>query len=608
MKFPKLPTWPLDRLNVKLTLGLIAGLFCVGVPFFLTFYYFHRDQLLNGLKTSTSSLSRLVVGSLESAMLQRTPHVLQQEVVLLSRQSGVERIMILDAFGEVQVSSDEQTLGARFDRDKDPTCVVCHRLVAPRRESTTIVESPSGEVFRNMSLIPNGPRCRTCHTSDRTYNGMLIMDLSMAPIRRQLASSMKQMLMLAAVMVLVTILVLRLLMKKLILRRLHLFRRVTSRVREGELGESVPVDSGDEIGELAESFNVMTGSLRSSFDELQQQRQFLENVINTIRDEITVFDATGRVVTANVAARVGPLHDRGESRSDLVLETLETGRAATRLETTVTPQDEERHLEVHTYPLLSEDGEVEQVIQVIRDLTERKYLEAHLRHSERLASLGLLASGFSHEINNPLASISTGVEGLLRKLERKEVDSDVIGEMEDYLHLIRGELHRAKEITSRILVLSQPSGGPPSIIDVGYVVRETLDLLRYRATQSGIEMGEVSEASTAFVKGDEPALRQVFLNLMLNAVQASGNRGEIRTEVWSVDGRVGISIRDSGCGIAARDLTRIFEPFFSKRRGERGSGLGLFIASSIVDQMGGHIEVDSTLGKGTEFRVLLPRA
>ena len=94
----------LARLNVKLTLGLFVSLLSVGVPFFAFFYHFHRNQLVEGLKSSTSSLTRLVVSSLESAMLRETPHLLQEEVTRLSNQSGVERIMILDTWGEVRVS------------------------------------------------------------------------------------------------------------------------------------------------------------------------------------------------------------------------------------------------------------------------------------------------------------------------------------------------------------------------------------------------------------------------------------------------------------------------------------------------------------------------
>jgi two-component system NtrC family sensor kinase len=459
-----------------------------------------------------------------------------------------------------------------------------------------------------MNLIMNHAPCHRCHDPRDRLNGILVMDLSMAATARQLSASMNQMLIMAAVMVTLTIVTVVLLMKKLILRRLERFMQATTRIREGALEESVPVDTGDEIGRLAESFNVMTGSLRHSLEELARQRQFLEDVINSIRDEIVVFARDGTVVTANQAGRERQLLQPGETCSALTRATFDTGLPGSRLEFLPGKDGPDRYLEIQAYPLRNAEGEVFQVIQVARDITERKSLEGHLYHSERLASLGLLASGFSHEINNPLASISAGAEGLVRRIESQASTPQSLAEMKEYLLLIRDEALRAKSITDRLLILSRPSGRALSLIDVKKTVSDTVSLVRYRASQAGIAIVESANGEAPLVKGDEPGLRQVLLNLLLNALEAIEGPGQIGAGVRPVPGGVEISVKDSGRGIAGVDLERVFEPFFSKRRGEQGTGLGLFIANSIVSQMGGRIEVGSEPGVGTEFKVFLPAA
>ena len=595
----------LSGLSAKLTLGLVLGLACVGIPFFLSFYHFHRNQLLEGLKSSTSSLSQLVVGSLQSAMLRETPHILQEEVTRLSQRSGVERIMILDKNGTVRISSDEQMLGTRFNRDRDPTCLVCHRFTVPERQSTTVAESPSGRVFRNMNLIVNEARCHRCHDPEESVNGILIMDLSMAGTERQLTASIRHMLIMAGVMVVLTIVVLWFLMKKLILKRLKRFMEATGLIREGRLEQSVPVDSLDEIGRLAESFNVMTGSLRDSFEELKHQRQFLENVIDTIRDEIVVFDKESNVVTANQAARDRWLHEGGDADSSLARETFTMGHPGKRLEVTPTSAGGERHLEIHTYPRRNEEGTVFQVIQVARDISERKYLEAHLSHSERLASLGLLASGFSHEINNPLGAIATCVEGLRRRLASQgAVSADWAQET---LSRISNQIDRARRITTRLLNMARPPGKTRSLIDVNRVVEDTLAVLSYDLKRGGVIANKQLSPEIPPLCDDESRLSQILMNLTLNSIQAMANGGGfLRVATAADDGTIRIEVEDTGEGIPRENLRKIYEPFFTTKPVGKGTGLGLFITHRLVAEMEGTIEVRSQPGEGSLFTIHLP--
>jgi len=586
-------------------LGLSATLFLVGVPFFVSFYHLHRSLLLDELKISASSLGQLVLSSLEADMLAGTPHHLQGAVSRLARDAGVRRIMLLDKRGVVRVSSDTAAIGTQFDRESDPTCQVCHADVD--RQGTRIAQTARGDVFRTMKVIANRPACYRCHRPEDRLNGILLMDLSMEQTERQLAVSVRQMSVMAAVMGLVTVIALGQLTRRLVLDRLAGVMHLTSRVRNRQFGTTLPVDSDDEIGDLAESFNLMTTSLHSSLEELEQQQEFLESLLNSLRDEIVVFDRDGRVVATNDAGRErGDVHG-GEMFSPLGRQTLRTGQPGVKVEIKRAAEGGERQIELHTYPLCDGAGDVVQVIQVARDITERKYLEAHLMHSERLASLGLLASGISHELNNPLGTISAGIDGLLRQ-SAGPLSAQTLAEMQEYLTLIRTEVHRAKSITDRLLILSRPSGGPPSLIDVCRAVADTVSLVRYQASRAHIEIRERLDSTVPLIKAHEPSLRQLVLNLLLNAMQAIAGSGTIEAEVRPVENGLEIAIRDDGDGIAPEDLERVFDPFFSRRRDAQGTGLGLFIASSIVDQMGGRIQIESQPGRGTVFRVFIPAA
>ncbi|MBI3951431.1 MAG: PAS domain-containing protein [Acidobacteria bacterium] len=618
-----------QRLNFRITCGLLLALLVVGVPFFAFFYHLHKHQLIDSLKASSTSLGQLVLSSLEGRMLEKKPHLIGPDVNQLSAQSGVQRIMILNIKGETRISSDPRMQGKVFART-EPSCVVCHDHSSTARRYTTIVENGSGgEVFRSIILIDNKPQCFACHLPEQRVNGILLMDLSMAEAKQQLASGMQKMLGLGAIMVLVTIVALGASMDKLILQRIKAFTKTTVAIRSGNLDERVEVREADEISELARSFNIMTAGLKESLREVERQKEYLENVINSIEDEIIVVDRQSCIVTANKAFLKSCARRKEEilgqtcalvSQASMIpchqdlmekcpaQETFWKGVVKKTLHRFIDQQGHEKYVEIHSYPLRDETGQVFQAIEVRRDITERRFLEAILSHSERLASLGLLASGLSHEINNPLASITACTEGLKRKIragpsENGSLDVEELGE---YIELIHKEAMRAKAITDRLLILSRKSESPTYLVSISQSLSETISLLRFQAEEREIQIIEDLDPHVPPIKADDPALRQVFLNLLLNAMQAIDRDGRITVQTKVEQDLVKITFEDTGCGMAREDLGRLFEPFFSRKASGRGTGLGLFISHILIRQMGGTITVQSEVGKGTQFVITLP--
>jgi len=612
-----------NGLSFRVTFGLVIALLLVGIPFFVIFHRLHERQLIDGVRESMADLSQLILTSLERRMLESQPHLLDPDIRQLSREAGGARIMILDKEGQVRVSSDRKMLGKSFFKGGE-LCSSCHDR-KPVAEQATMVEANGDEYGRSLLVIRNKDSCFNCHAASQAINGTLVVDLPMAQARARLRSNMLDMLLLGGIMLGITILVLGLLVDRLVVRRVKAVEKTTVAIQRGNLHERVAVSGADEIADLAAGLNVMTASLERSLTEIERHKDYLEKVINSIDDEIVVVDRGLHVVTANLAYLKGSgqtkdllvgrscrdadhclcpndMRDRCPARA-----TFQTGAVEKCLLRSRTPDGHEKFVEIYSYPLTDDEGKVFQAIEVRRDITERRALEANLCHSDRLVSMGLLASGISHEINNPLASIVASSEGLVRRMSRSQsTRDDERGEILEYLQVISKEAMRAKAITERLLILSRKSHSHTYLLSVNRSLFETVRLVEFQANDKGIALVEEYAENLSEIKGDDPALRQVFLNLILNAIQSTHKGGRITVRTEAIGNIIQIEINDTGCGIPPDELPHLFEPFYSNRTDGCGTGLGLFISNTLVRQMGGELRVGSRAGHGSVFTVCLP--
>jgi two-component system NtrC family sensor kinase len=234
-------------------------------------------------------------------------------------------------------------------------------------------------------------------------------------------------------------------------------------------------------------------------------------------------------------------------------------------------------------------------------------VEATLAQSERLSSLGLLAAGISHEVNNPLGAIAATVDGLRRRqAKRTEESGGPPSDLVPTLGRIAAEVQRARGITDRLLKVSRPPGHSRTLIDVNRAVTDTLALLAYDIEHQRIETVTELAETLPPLAGDESRFGQVLMNLVLNAIQAMGKGGRLILSTAARNGSVEIAVEDTGAGIAPEDLHRIYEPFFTTKPVGQGTGLGLFITHRMVSEMSGVIDVRSKIGAGTRFTVTLP--
>lgn len=603
-------------------------LLIVGAPFFYLFYTLHRDRALDSLNQATTDMSRVLLHALERSMFETTPHALADATQRLADAPFVRRALVVDKTGRVVLSTDLRWVGQRVSRES-PTCRVCHGEAAAARDSATIATDERGvAVFRTMRPVYNRPACHGCHAPGDRVMGVLMVDFSADPAWARFGADVWRMFGLAVVMFPVTLLAIGALMNRLVVRRVHGLVEATERVRRGDFGAAASVHGADELARLGESFNAMTATLRDSIQEIERQRRYLEHVLDSIEEQVLVVDRSLKIVAVNRSflnatglwkgavvgqpcARVAHPGGRGACEACPARAVFETG-VVQKTHVLVPDRDgHERQYEIYCSPLLDDRDGVVQAIEVRRDVTARASLEANLRQSERLASLGLLASGIAHEINNPLASIAACADGLWRQVQGGCCDTPQgRATVLEYLDLVKRETMRAKAITERLLILARPSTGRVEVVEMNRIVEDIVSLLKFQADRTGVVFLTDLQEPVPPLVGDGAQVRQLVLNLVLNAVQAAARAprapGRVTIRTRASNGVLELAVIDNGPGIEPGETPKIFEPFYSRRPDGQGTGLGLFIAQTIVRNLHGTIRVSSWPGEGAAFVVEVP--
>jgi two-component system NtrC family sensor kinase len=268
-----------------------------------------------------------------------------------------------------------------------------------------------------------------------------------------------------------------------------------------------------------------------------------------------------------------------------------------------TPTGESRVVNVAIAPLVTKDFSVIGRLIIMDDITERIELEAQLSQADKLSSIGLLAAGVAHEVNTPLAVISSYAQML-----SKQVQGDP--QKGALLEKITRQTFRASEIVNNLLNFSRTSGTEFTAIDVNKIISDTLALLEHQFKVTRIKVQDERSPQIPLINGNAGRLQQVFLNLFLNAKDAMSNGGTLRIATMNGES-VSVMVSDTGTGIAQEHIHRIYDPFFTTknapREGQpRGTGLGLSVTYGIIQEHAGKIRVESRHGEGTTFYLDFP--
>ncbi len=256
-------------------------------------------------------------------------------------------------------------------------------------------------------------------------------------------------------------------------------------------------------------------------------------------------------------------------------------------------------LNIAIAPLVSKDMQQIGRLVIFDDVTDRAELERRLVQADKLSSIGLLAAGVAHEVNTPLAVISTYAQMLAKQVSGDETKSKM-------LEKIAKQTFRASEIVNGLLNFSRTSSTEFENLDLNRVIRETLNLIDHQLQKAGVRVNADLEPTLPAIRGNAGKMQQVFLNLFLNARDAMANGGMLTVRTWSEDGLAHAEVSDTGQGIPQEYLSRIYDPFFTTKPAKKGTGLGLSVTYGIVQEHGGTIEVRSQEGVGTTFLLDFP--
>jgi PAS domain S-box-containing protein len=352
-------------------------------------------------------------------------------------------------------------------------------------------------------------------------------------------------------------------------------------------------------------------NVRERTREIEETKQYLENLLENANDVIYTLDLDQQFTYVN-----SKVNAWGYRKDDLIgrpyLSLLSRRHRGRRLKSTldigakqvyevevVTRLGEVRAVMVSVSPLQGADGEILGVLGIARDMTETKKLERQILNAEKLASIGQLAAGVAHEINNPLG----GILNCLYNLRKGTLSP---ARQEEYWTSMEHGVRRVQKIIRQLLDFSQQHEPAFSPADINRIVGQVLGLTTHLFASNRIHLETFPTHDLPSVMVDRHMIEQVLMNLILNAVQAMKNGGVLTIRTSVAEGVCRVEVSDTGSGIPASVLPRIFDPFFTTKGEGEGTGLGLSVNLGIVERHGGKILVESEVGKGTTFTLCLP--
>ncbi|MGH9638772.1 MAG: ATP-binding protein [Bryobacteraceae bacterium] len=370
-------------------------------------------------------------------------------------------------------------------------------------------------------------------------------------------------------------------------------------------------------------------SLQQKADEYERLKEFSENIVESINVGILAAGLDGCVESWNnqiekltgipraqaLGRRLAELFPAelcqrfDELRDEMGIHNLYKMTLAPRIEGLQLPAasngngsgppPRESIVNVAIAPLVSKEFRQIGRLIIFDDVTDREDLERRLVQADKLSSIGLLAAGVAHEVNTPLAVISTYAQMLAKQVSGDDRQSKL-------LEKIAKQTFRASEIVNSLLNFSRTSPTEFAEVDLNRIVRETAALVEHQFEKTGVATRLSLAENLPLIRGNPGKLQQVFLNLFLNARDAMAGGGSLGVRTWTEHGFAHLEIVDTGQGIAPEHLARIYDPFFTTKGARKGTGLGLSISYGIVQEHNGIIEVDSRVGHGTRFRLEFP--
>jgi signal transduction histidine kinase len=533
---------------------------------------------------------------------------------------------VIDRTGIVVASSDSALIGRPLPPSDDLEPIV---KGGPVRQLQVIYSTDGRTLEVRQPLI-----------LDDAPFGSIRVGVSTLLMRSALSGWLTQTLIVAVVALFVAVLVAGLLAERL-LRPIHVIRSGLTRLGRGEFGVTLDLPPGDEFGELGSFFNTVSQQLSADRSALAGQKANLQVAVEHLEDAVALINPSGELLFSNPAMQVtlsaegigkpiATLLPANHPARTIVEETLASHQSRGPVQASI---HEDVELLLMTQMIKGTSGELVGVLLVARNLAYMSRVQSMLAYSRKLVALGRLTAGIAHEVKNPLnamiihlellrtkirsaaqaaqpqaavAAAGTGTLGLSGTAPPAALPPAAQSALE-HVEVIESEIRRLDGVVQGFLKFTRPEDLRLAPVRVSELLAAIQPIVEPEAKKNGVKVSMDCSAAIPPVNGDAGMLRQVFLNLAINAFQAMPQGGALRITCAPVSHqRVEVRVEDTGVGIAKEHLSKIFDLYFTTK--DHGTGIGLSMVYRIVQLHDGEIEVESTQGRGTTFRVLLPQA
>lgn len=621
--FSHVRDWVASSLSRKYAAGNAAGLLAVSMVFLFLFIGMYSTQLKKERGQAALRVNNLLQTSLEAAMLRRDLGMLRSIIDQLGKQKDITSVDIINRKGDIRFSS--QTAHIDLSRDLQYQKHSVNPATSTKEFTYFTKDDKGNDILRTIHPVLNRDACKECHglSSVNPVNGTLIVDYEASSIEQHARTTTLFLMGSGSLVVLITLFGGWWFMQRFVLEPLGHLSSTSEALAAGNLNARVQISGKDELAKLGERFNLMAESLQSNIKEIENKERFLQSLVDANPDGFRVIDENYNIVLANEAycdsLGVDPKQTIGEKCyksshgkdepciSTLVscpLEQLKNSKLTTK--TLHYHQDANNKIiavEIFSAPIqVSSNGNTQRLlVESIRDLGKILMVS----HEQKLSEIGSLAAGVAHEIRNPLASVRLALDSAIRISQQD--DMSVPDKVVDSINLVDHEIDRCIEITERLLKLSMFAGESTQIVSVNNAITDTLSLISWEAMEKSIKINQHFDQCEPRIIANESDLRIIILNLTQNAIHAMPKGGTLTVNTRCTSDSIEIRFFDTGIGIEAHELQKIFHPFFSKRADSvQGTGLGLSISKALVERYKGTIEVTSKPNEGCCFTLVFP--
>ncbi len=554
-----------------------------------------RNFYINHLSSNLKSNATLVVNILEDDLATNNLSQIKLKTKDLGKELEI-RITIIDINGIV--------LG---DSEKDPALMENH---SDRPEIKEALQGKTGKSIRYSSTLEIDMLYLAIPIIKNNQTlGITRLSLPLTEVNENI-SNLHKIIILATAIALVIASIISLIISLTITRPLQEMTKVSQKISKGDFSKKLKILSQDEIGQLADSLNLMSEELENKIRIISEDKDKMKVVLSSVIEGIVAIDKEGRIILFNHALKnmidcssdrvLEKFHweiIRNNQLNELLKETLQKGQTLTREITLFSPQEKIFHASANP---LTEKNKVWGAVVVLNDITEIKKLEK--MRSEFVANV-------SHELRTPLTSIQGFVEtlkeGAINDPEKAQYFLEIIEKQSNRLNNLIEELLQLSKIESQEIAMNLQSINLRDLID------KTISEFKKKIEQKDHKIKINISPQLPLVKADPEQIEVVFRNLLDNAVKYTPDGGEIYISALEKAENIYIEVADNGIGISAEHLPRIFERFYraNKDRSRKlgGTGLGLAIVKHIVQAHQGTIGVESKPGKGSKFFFTLPK-